>query len=107
MARSADLETLGVEPYDSRDADGAPAYSTSIAVQGRPVRMREVVTGTDGENLVIELTVWVAADESYIPKRRDRLTYDGQAYIVEMRREGRQLRGQGVDHYKIQCRDEP
>ena len=107
LQRSADLETLGVEPFDSRDADGAPAYSTTVNVSGRPVRTYEVVVDTDGENQVITLKVWVPATESYIPKRQDRVTFDGDRFIVETRKEGRQLRGKGYDHYEIMCRDEP
>lgn len=108
MDRESSLVTVGVEAFAGRDAEGAPAYDEEVEIGARPVRTYEVVTGTEGEHLVITLEVRVPADATYVPKRRDRLNWDGQSYIVEMRRDVQRLRdSSSFDHHKIQCRDEP
>lgn len=100
-------ETLAVEQFDSTDEQGLPAYQSPVSVTGvRVVRTSEFMKRADGSDVVVTLKAWVPGDAAQVPAERDRVTHDGDAFVVEAVKDGRSLAG-ALDHVKLMCRDEP
>lgn len=105
LSRKATLATVGVEPFDTVDGQGAPSYAASQNIEARATRTNEMVVAPDGSDVRVTLTLWVPGDETPLPTERDRLTHDGETFIVLSTKEGTRLDGT-LDHLKVQARDE-
>lgn len=105
LQRRTSLETVSVEPFSSRDGQGAPIYAASQDIEAAVRRDTEYIADGTGSGVKVTLTLHVPGDESPIPAEKDRLTYSGSRYIVEMVDEVRSPRNV-VDHVKVKARDE-
>lgn len=98
-------DTLEVEPFDDLDGQGAPSYSASQEISARVVLSGERTVDSEGSEVRADLVAWVDSGEDQLPDTRDRLTHDGETYIVINRKERRRLTG-GLDHVKVEAREE-
>lgn len=105
LARKSTLATVGVEPFSGVDGQGAPSYDAPQNISARATRTNEMVVAPDGSDVRVTLKLWVPGDETPLPDEKDRLTHDGDTFIVLSTSEGTRLDG-SLDHLKVEARDE-
>lgn len=81
-----------------------PTYAAKVDVDAFTRETTELVEQADGSMIQVTLTIWVPGSESTIPKRGDRITYEGDTYIVELEKPVENLRSE-LDHVKLMCRE--
>ncbi len=106
LDRHLTLETVGIEAHTGVDAQGAPAYDTSVDYDVRVVRQDKVIITADGSKLRTQLTLWVPFDATVaFPDERDRVTLGGITFIVAEVKDVKDSNAV-IHHRRCRCRRE-
>jgi hypothetical protein len=105
LDRHLTLETISVEQQSGVDGQGRPAYAAAVEIEARVLRQDKVVLMGDGTQQRTQLSVWVPADEDYLPVETDRITYSSEQFIVAEMKEVKDGKAQAV-HRRLRCRQE-
>lgn len=103
VARHA-IDTVSLEVAGPPDGQGQPSYGSPVSVMARVVLEDETAVDPDGTEVKTQLTLWVPEGETW-PEEGDRLTWQGESYIVVERKERSSLIT-GSDHVRVRAREE-
>lgn len=105
LDRFVRLTTVSISSRGAYDGQGRPSYGTPQDVSARVREASEYLQLLDGSQVRITLDVWLPSGVSVVPVEKDRLTYNGDNYIVYEVTDLRTFKDQR-DHIRVRCHDE-
>ena len=98
------LEAVQIQRPASLDGQGRPAYGPVLNATARVVLGEQEAINPAGSEDRFDLTAWFPLQNN-LPRKGDRLTYEGKRYRVADIYEGKRFSGD-VQHVRAICREE-